>query len=63
MPKDFYDMDLAYGSIEELQDVLGLLHDNGLFAILEIVLHQNMGYQQKQGTIFYDDVEAPFDEV
>ncbi|CAM6088641.1 unnamed protein product [Calypogeia fissa] len=62
MPMEFYSLDSAYGTVEELEDVLALLHENGLYAIHDVVLHRYMGCQQKQGTIFYDDPEGPFDE-
>ena len=58
MPQDFYNLDSAYGTEDQLKTALATLHKYEMYIILDVVLHQFVDSDQacqaawnKAGTI------------
>ena len=49
LPRDYYDLNSHYGSEAELRDLIGVLHENNLKAIADIVINHRCAHYQGAG--------------
>eukprot|EP00889_Picochlorum_renovo_P002336 jgi/Picre1/29366/NNA_004756.t1 len=46
LPRDYYDLNSQYGTEAELREMIGVLHENGLKAIADIVINHRCAHYQ-----------------